>query len=150
MAKTINLKTNARELGRMLGKIPEGFDSKFMTGLLRFSAKPLVKAAQNKAPLDTGVLSASLGPVSLRRARTASLIVGPRAKGKFKVVKNEPTNRSGWYGSFVEFGTVHQKAQPFMRPAWDQTEDVVTKRFMDNAKRRLELTVKRLEKKGVI
>ena len=150
MANVLDLRVDYKKLARLFDKLPEGFDSKYMNSLLRFSAKPTVRAAQNKAPLDTGVMAESLGVISLRKAKTASIVVGPRVRGKFKVVKNEPTNRGGWYGHFVEFGTVRQEADPFMRPAWDQTQDVFTKRFMDNAKRRLELTVKRLEKKGVI
>lgn len=31
--------------------------------------------------------------------------------------------KSLFYGSFQEFGTVRHKAQPFMRPAWDQHKD---------------------------
>ena len=151
MASTyVDIRSNAAELAKELGKLPKGFDAKFMTSLLLFSAKPVAKAAQDKAPLDMGILSESLGSIRMNKARQASIVVGPRVKGKYKAVKNDPANKSGWYGSFVEFGTSLQSAQPFMRPAWDSTKDVFTKRFMDNAKRRLDLMAAKLKNKGVI
>jgi len=60
MASFIDVRTDSAEFARMLRQLPKGFDAKFLTKLLVFSAKPMVQKAQNNAPLDTGVLSESI------------------------------------------------------------------------------------------
>lgn len=101
---------------------------------LRRAAKPIISAAKSKiddskaphhrykdgqkiATYYPGNLRRSIAVLPLRRAKTAVLI-GPRlskagrAGGEFK------GNRvDGYYAHFVEFGTVGQSAEPYMRPA---------------------------------
>lgn len=36
-----------------------------------------------------------------------------------------------FYGAFAEFGTAHQQAKPWMRPAWDQSIDGAMATFED-------------------
>lgn len=123
----------------MLRQLPKGYDQKFLKKLLKFSVKPMLDEAKRRVPEDRGDLKKATKVFDMRKARNVGVILG------IKSGKDTP-----YYGSFVEFGTVKQDKQPFMRPAWDAKEDTVKKRFFDNAKRKFELEVKRLTKKGVL
>lgn len=65
--------------------------------------------------------------------------VGPRKKGK-------RGNLGAWYAHFVEFGTDRQSAQPFMRPAFNETRHVVMATFTQKLTKTLDLAVKRVAK----
>jgi len=43
-------------------------------------------------------------------------------------------SKKAYYGIFQEFGTRFMKAQPFMRPAFEQTKDEVLDAFVTNLK----------------
>lgn len=52
--------------------------------------------------------------------------VGPvEPHGHRFVVKVGPSKRTGWRAKFLEFGTRHMGAIPFLRPARDSNEEVV-------------------------
>ena len=99
----------------------------------------MLNEAKRKVPEDTGDLKNALKLFDMRRSRTVGVILGVKS-GK----------QTPYYASFVERGTAFQSAQPFMRPAYDTKQEDVKKIFFDNAKRKFELEVKRLTKKGVI
>jgi HK97 gp10 family phage protein len=75
----------------------------------------MVGYAQIYAPVDTGALQSSIrverGGVGLgwRQVRV-------RAGG---YITNPKTGKLVNYSNFVEYGTKHMPAQPFMRPAWE-------------------------------
>ena len=96
---------------------------------LRSGAKPLIASARAKAPQSDELHHRYLGgkkvatyhPGNLRRSiraltfrRSGAVFVGPRlnkSTGDFK------GNRvDGYYAHMVEFGTIYQRPQPFMRP----------------------------------
>jgi HK97 gp10 family phage protein len=62
----------------------------------------VARAAKERAPVRTGKLRDSIG---VRRERRGTYSVGP---GEF-------------YGMFVEFGTSHNSAHPFMVPGLEQS-----------------------------
>lgn len=141
---------NRKEVLNLLKQLPKGFGPKFLRKVLGASVTPTVKAAQARAPRRTGILIGSLGKIQLRRSKFVALIVGPRVKGRFKASRDPKTNKGGWYGQFVEFGTRNQPAQPFMRPAFDSTQKAVSSGFFALMIKKFELEVRRLTKKGVI
>lgn len=52
------------------------------------------------------------------------------------------------YWAFVEFGTEDTMAQPFMRPALEQSVDQVTNTFVTEYEKALDRAIKRAAKKG--
>lgn len=130
--------------------------------LLGYAAAPLVQAAQSAAPVGnrvhirykkasrrsakgTGKVRARYNPGNLRRSVMVleklkrvkrAVLVGPnvtRGGGTFGGARTD-----GYYAHFVEFGTVNNRAQPFMRPAFQSTKAAVLKR--------LELKIKAINK----
>ena len=87
---------------------------KLVSAHVRKSALLLVRDAKQRAPVDTGNLRRSIGtePDGPFRAE-----VGPLAH----------------YGAHVEYGTVKQKAQPYMMPAANMVEPQFLKGMQDIA-----------------
>ncbi|MGU7780528.1 HK97-gp10 family putative phage morphogenesis protein [Burkholderia sp. PU8-34] len=79
-------------------------------------AKVIRDEARARAPKKTGKLRRNIASTSLRQKESpgvATAGVRVRTKGK----ANSPNN--AFYWRFVELGTQHMKAEPFMRPAFD-------------------------------
>lgn len=130
---------NIDEVNQVLDALGKRIGGKFLRGVLRKAAKPLVKAAKEKSSAHdkTGETTKSIGVVQVRASETAAAIkVGPRRSKPYK----------GHTAHFQEYGTaphtitappgkvlklhggkvaetVHhpgQAATPFMRPAVDE------------------------------
>lgn len=70
----------------------------------------------------TGDLQSNIKIGEIRESRKGkSIVVGP-GKGDISVA---------YYGKFAEYGTVHQKATPFMRPTFDETKEKVYKKIAE-------------------
>lgn len=68
------------------------------------AARPIEDEAKTLVPVDTGRLQRSIDTEMTETTPTRAVAtVGPHTE----------------YAGFVEFGTVHQRAQPYMRPAFD-------------------------------
>lgn len=115
-----------------LKKLPLELQTKQLKKVLRKNAKPLVRKAKSNIPkalkevhrykdgkiVEThkpGNLRKAIGILSLRR--TAAVYVGPRAGAKYK--------NNGWYGHFLELGTVFQKGINYMENAYKTTQYTV-------------------------
>jgi HK97 gp10 family phage protein len=110
--------TGDRQLRRTLARLDDKVQKKLLRQAVQASSKPVVKAARNAAPVETGTLKRSIGVKMkiYKRQATAMAIVGPRTGFGFTDddgVRHDPAN----YGHLVEGGTVYQGAQPFVRPA---------------------------------
>ncbi|RKD96782.1 HK97-gp10 family putative phage morphogenesis protein [Marinifilum flexuosum] len=137
------------ELMDSLKKLPHKMSSKMILKAQRKAAKPLVKSAQSKAPVSNitrvdwygkrrtihpGDLKKSIGTIKGRNKTNPTTFVGP------KVSRGRKRKHDAWYAHFPEFGTdgytvkkgplkgkffPGQPAQPYMRPAYDETKDEV-------------------------
>lgn len=147
--------TNKREFERMLKELPKGYDSKFLQKLLRFSAKPMLNYAKSKVRVVDGLLKSRIKLFPTKYSPVTGMILG------VKMNPGGTRETEPYYAHMVEYGhrivTPGKKdtgkstqPRPFMRPAWDTQKDVVTKRFMESAKRKFEQEVARLSKKGVL
>ena len=97
----------------------------------RYSTPKLI--GKLKAPKGSGVIAATYKPGNLRasirvltfRRADEAVFVGPKLAKRNQSKEFGPGTGSvdGFYAGFVEFGTVHAPARPFMRPAWDATKD---------------------------
>ena len=81
---------------------------------LREAGKMVQEAIQKETPQDSGTLKRSIQ------------VSNVKTKGGMKHVLVGP-DKSGWYGSFVEFGTVKMRADPFMGRGYEQIKgNVIT------------------------
>ncbi len=78
------------------------------------AGKVMVDAVKSRVPVDSGDLKRSIkARVSVSPKKgSGSVKIGPAYGGK-------GSKDPGVYGRFQEFGTIHDPAQPFMRPAFD-------------------------------
>lgn len=83
---------------------------------LRAMAKPIVQRARELVPVDTGILKKS---ITTKMGR----VKGGQRTIEIGFKKGRPGGAS-WRAHFVEYGTAHSPAQPFMRPALDEQSHV--------------------------
>jgi len=136
MSKDLVEITGFPELQAKLKQLPDKVKKAEMLKILGQVANATVSAAKSQAPqskkehiisgkrtrkiIQPTNLKKSIGKITGKRGlgvQNAVLYVGPKSKG----VKND-----GWYGMFVNKGTVKQAANPFMDRAYEQTKGGVT------------------------
>ncbi|QGG47348.1 HK97-gp10 family putative phage morphogenesis protein [Heliorestis convoluta] len=96
------------ELLRELEKLGQK-GSRIENSALRKAGDKVQSAIQEEAPTRTGTLKRSI-----RRSNV-------RTEGTEKYVKVDP-GKEGWYGRFVEFGTVKMSANPFMSRGYEKSK----------------------------
>jgi HK97 gp10 family phage protein len=74
--------------------------------VLKEQAKVIRDDARSRCPEDTGTLKRSVRSSVSREKLDASVSAGGKVRGK-----------DAYYAQFVEFGTKHSPAQPFLYPA---------------------------------
>lgn len=125
MARMVKI-TGAKELEKALLLLSRGAARKAGRTAVRKAAKPILDAAKANVPVRSGRLKKSLQIKFKRQGRggDASLMeaevrVRPGPRRQNKSGGTVPGSQPNVYGAFVEFGTVHNRPQPFMRPAWE-------------------------------
>ncbi len=102
---------------------------------LTAGADPLLAAAKAKAPVlkkgtpqrrpgelrDSIVKKVKLSP----KEESGVVVIGPEYK------KSEGRQSPGLYGMFVEFGSIHGPAQPYLRPGFDEANKQALGAFTD-------------------
>ena len=95
----------------------------------------VLRRARTMAPVDTGNLKRSLQ----NRVRVRSR----KATGSAHIIARQPR---GAHAYLVELGTVHMAAQPFLRPALDQSRSPVEQEFEKALREEID---KRIERAGL-
>lgn len=98
------------------------------------------KAAFAQAMAETGDRA-----IAAEAARQANREAG--GQGRHAVVQVGPTKRAG-QGILQEFGTVHHKPQPFMRPAWDGNDTRALEVIKETLAEEIDKAAKRAAKKA--
>lgn len=93
---------------------------------LREAGEVVKEAIQNETPVDTGTLKNS---ISVSRVKT---------KDGVKEVGVGPDDE-GWYGKFVEFGTVKIRANPFMGRGYEDSKNKAMDTIKENLRKGLGL-----------
>ena len=119
--------TGLAELEQKLLQLEKMTAAKAVRGALMTATRPMRDRARALAPVDTGNL------VSQIRARSA---LAGQQRGTAATV-HLLVGESGYYGSFIEFGTAKMAARPFLRPAFDETAPQVVERFRASLARRI-------------
>lgn len=102
-------------------------------GALYAAANLIKKAAQARAPVDTGNLKAQVyvyrdrAPVGANERFMVTVRTG-RKKGRILQLLRV-SRKDAYYWFMVEFGTSKMSAQPFMRPAFEETKGDAVKLF---------------------
>lgn len=99
-------------------------------------------AAKANAPVLTGRLQLSINVGTKLTRRQARMV---RKAGKSAVEVYVGTSDSAAVPQ--EFGTFKERAQPFMGPAWDSTQDAVLEKIKTEAWTQIEKTAQRVAKK---
>ena len=136
-----------KELIRAMNKIPyEVKKNKFFMAVFRQAAKPIIAAARANINNEEGQLKKSIKAFSTRASRRLpALYVGPKATGG-SAKKNEQRG-GGFYGAMVEYGTESAAPHPFMRPAWDKSQNQAAELLLRGAQAIVEKVLTR-ELKG--
>jgi len=95
---------------KKLKALTERVQKNVLTGAIRAGASSISKEAKLLVTKDSGTLKKSIGVVK-RKSKNKNIVYFSVAPLKKK---------GGWYGHFLEFGTVKAPAHPFMRPAFEK------------------------------
>lgn len=120
---------NADKLISNLKKISKNSTRRSLGKAAKAGAEPILKAAKEKAPVDTGRLRDSLRTkfaYQSSKAVRVQVVTNMKPKGKSRLT----------YDVHQEYGTSHHPAQPFMRPAVDEQKDKAveeTRKTMEEA-----------------
>jgi HK97 gp10 family phage protein len=97
-------------------KIREKYD----LGIPENKAKNRKKISRKKKyEQKPGTLKKSIGKWAWRYAKQPSIFLGARFGSR-------SLKYDGYYYKFLEFGTAHQAAQPFLQPAWQATKGEIS------------------------
>lgn len=108
-------------LGAKLREMGDEMTTKIARGATGAAADVVKKSAQEKAPKRTGNLAKNIITKRLSKSQTnltSEHIVTVRRKRTAGQKKSGA--QSAYYGQFVEFGSIHNVPQPFLRPAFDE------------------------------
>ena len=109
----------AEDLAKLLEELGPDLVKKALRDALNYSGAVLQEAQAAAAP----VMQVPHGPHPPEQLKLdVRRVVRLKPAEGSGVVAVGPSTHS-FYGSFAEFGTAHQQAKPWMRPAWDQSID---------------------------
>tara|TARA_Y100000401_G_scaffold3047_1_gene2175 strand:- start:9056 stop:9619 length:564 start_codon:yes stop_codon:yes gene_type:complete len=161
-----------KEIEQMFQQLPKQVSQKATwTKFWRDASKPLVKSAQNEAPvadkdipyppkpaltIKRETLKKSIGFFTTKASReNYGGYVGPRVKGRFKKEKG------GYFGAWIEYGNQVEffgkytgRAQTYMADAWETSHRSVMMGGMKSAEkiftRAVKIHERRLKKYGTL
>lgn len=133
------------ELDRALKALPREIAGKNGGPLrvgLRAAARLVRDEARARAPEDTGRLKGAIVMQLDRNPGNVSerIVVRPR-RGRSRA-----DTRGAWYWHFLEFGTVKQPAQPYLRPAFDARKFAMIETFKIRMAASIRAAVRRVAK----
>lgn len=115
--------------------------------------------AKVKTHHKSGTLENNIIVTTYRKPPEGQIGVKVTVRAKAKGYKSNSRNvRSGriglnydhygplFYGSFLEFGTSHQPAYPYMRPAFEENKGMLPGLIRDELAKAIDATVKRMRK----
>lgn len=115
--------TGDKEVIALLERIEKHILPSIIEDIALEAGRLIAQSAREKAPVDTGALRDSITTdVQVRGPTSVSVEVGPSVD----------------YADDVEFGSLRQQAQPYLRPAIDETEDAAVEAAAEVLRRALE------------
>lgn len=161
----VGLERDIEGLIKVMESLPAAFTLQERKEILENAAQPIVDLAKElapkskkthymyaqghklvrgmRAPKGMGKVSAVFQPGNLSRSiqilkhgpfrRSPHVYIGPRYPNR----RGGGRNRAP-YAHMVEFGTVKQDRQPYMRPAFEQTKNIVFNMIKTSVKRKID------------
>ena len=145
MAKQVASVAGLQQLGQRFARLTEDMQTKVARSATNAAAQVVKKAAIEKAPKATGNVAKNVVVRRIRPERqdaTETYVVTVRS-GKGTKKQREAGYADAYYWRFLEFGTVKMPAQPFIRPAFDQSKT----QAVEAMKRVLQARITRAERK---
>ncbi len=130
----------ASELIAKLQALPDKLANNVMTGALFAGARVIRDEARRRVPILD--LTKWGGPHEPGALLQAILARRSRSRSRNEVLARVGISYDAFYGHYVEFGTRHARAYPFMRPAYDTKGGDAAQAVIDYAAGRLEAEVK--------
>lgn len=101
--------TGAKDLDRLLKRLPTKIAGKILQSSLRAGAMVIVKDARTRAPMRTGTLRREIVARKTKGApSSAAVTIGP--------------TQDAFWGLLQEFGTRHHPPRPWLRPAFEASK----------------------------
>jgi HK97 gp10 family phage protein len=133
----------AKELEQALKQLPKATAKGVLRRALSNAAKPTAQAAESLAPRGaTGNLQASI-EISTRLKKSQKH--GKRTGVELFIGATTP---QGAHAHLLEFGTAKMSAQPFLRPAWDSTQQQVLESIKSEVWKALAKSARTLARKA--
>lgn len=122
MVDAVRIKVEGLQaLGAKLQAMGEEMTTKIARGATGAAANLVKKSAQQKAPKRTGNLARNIITKRLGKSDSSltseHIVTVRRRRTKGQKSSGE---KSAYYGQFVEFGSIHNVPNPFLRPAFDE------------------------------
>lgn len=145
MANGVTIRVEGlKDLDRALGELTKSAGKAVLRRVAKKALEPFDKAWRQKAPKLSGDLAQSGGIGTKLTRRQASLNRKREGKASIEIFAG-PNNPAAVP---QEFGTVDQRAQPFVRPAWEQTQDQVLTIVVEGLGSEIDKTAKRAAAKA--
>lgn len=122
MVDAVRIKVDGLQaFGAKLQELSEEMSTKIARSATAAAAGVVKKSAQQKAPKRTGNLAKNIITKRLGKSQTTltseHIVTVRRKRTKAQKASGE---ESAYYGKFVEFGSIHNTPQPYLRPAFDE------------------------------
>ena len=131
------------ELKSAFEQLPKATDKGVMRKVLMARAKPIAAAAKALVAVESG---------ELRDSIIASTRLSKRQKRDAKETASYVEVYAGAgplpHAHLVEFGSVHNQPQPYMRPAWDNTKGTLLDAIKEDLWTEIQTAVDKLARKG--
>ncbi len=117
------------ELLRQLQELPKKVGNQILRKALRKGAVPIEEEQQNRVAVDTGLTEKSIiVRMGKRKVKgTQSVVIFPDPK-KFEAAGRD------FSAPYLEYGTAHMEAKPFVRPSFDAKKDEAMKIIAEEIK----------------
>jgi HK97 gp10 family phage protein len=153
--------TGLRELEAQLRSLGEEYGPKAAASPVRYAlgkaGKVVQATAKARVHRKTGTLAENIIVTTDRKPPSGQMGVKVTVRAKARGYKSNSRNvRQGkigleynfygplFYGSFLEFGTSHQPAYPFMRPAFEENKGALPALIRDELAKAIDRSVRRL------
>lgn len=126
-----------KEVIKTFGKVPDGVKRRALRqGLAAGGEVYRIGAIQNAMGVDNDKTKAAIwknirNVYGVKRSRISRNVV------QMVTVRNTKRGGDTFYWRFVEFGTSHSRAQPFMRPAFESLSGLAIRETAEEMTRRL-------------
>ncbi|HEX9060409.1 MAG TPA: HK97-gp10 family putative phage morphogenesis protein [Clostridia bacterium] len=110
------------EMGKKVDRLPNK--------ILPEAGKPILEAAKDKAPENTGKLKENLDMSKVKNKDGNKYI---------EIGITKADNSPIFYGKFIEFGTSKMPARPFLQPAYEEKKKETYEIIKEMLKKELEL-----------